>query len=158
MSPPPVICPICGAKVTNVRSTQDFNCSFCKFRRHPATSARINTVANMKNLHQLLNINDISTIYIDGEQIVPSGNHSVKLVALGKDHRKIDCIWSDMTLPFQEDLNEYFHEKFHQLAPGGLLYLSTPVEQLFHTPPPSARPNQFFQSKEHHVPAGTAWL
>lgn len=102
MISPSVICPICGAKIPNAGSAQDFICPFCKFERRPAMGVRIKSI---------------------------SSPHE------------------DMTLPFQEDLNHYFHEKFQQLAPGELWHLSIPVKRPFHKIAPLPGQINFFRAK-----------
>lgn len=52
-----------------------------------------------------------------------------------------------MTLPFAEDLNGYFQEKFHNLKTGELWYLAVPVKRFYHKPPPLPGQVNFFKEK-----------
>lgn len=94
-------CPVCGAKIPNIMSAQNFICRFCRFERRPATSIRHNSI--------------------------PATD--------------------DISLPFQENLNDYFSEKFQQLEPGGLWHLSTPVKRPFQNAPPLPGQINFFRAK-----------
>lgn len=66
--------------------------------------------------------------------------------AIGVRQETISAI-EDMALPFQEDLHDYFHEKFCQMNPGETLHISTPVIGFFQKP--VALPGQinFFRAK-----------
>lgn len=142
-----ITCPICGAKVQNVRSTEHFTCHFCNFERRTAVGTKIISSTELENLPQLIKLKNISTLYFEGEQSIPEETPSVKIMRLNKEHQNIDAIWSPMTLPFQEDLNAYLQEKFRQLAFGGLLYLSTPVKYFWQDPAPLPGQINFFKAK-----------
>ncbi len=45
-----VICPICGAKIPNVRSVQNFICSFCKFERRTAVGLRKKSISSAEDI------------------------------------------------------------------------------------------------------------
>lgn len=96
-----VICPICGAKIIDAGSEQDFACPFCKFERRAA---------------------------VGKWQEAPSSS-------------------DDMSLPFQNNLNDYFQEKFQQLKPGELWQLSLPVNRLYYKPAPLPGQINFFRAK-----------
>ena len=100
-----VTCPICGAKITNGRSSQEYKCFFCAFERRPAPSIAAHQISH----------NDDSLF--------------------------------DLSLPFQEDLNGYFREKFQQLKPDDLLHLSVPVKRPFHKCAPLTGQINFFHAK-----------
>ncbi len=110
MASPSITCPICGAKIPNIPSAQDFTCPFCKFERRTAVGVR------NESFSQPVPFENISEI-------------------------------SDMTLPYIEDLNGYFQEKFAQLKTNNQWYLSTPVNRFYHKP--TALPGQinFFNEK-----------
>ena len=142
-----ITCPICGAKVQNVRSPEHFTCHFCTFEHRTAVGTRIESRAELENLPRLMKLKNISTLYFEGEQSIPEETPSVKIVRLHKEHQDIEAIWSPMTLPFQEDLNAYLQEKFRQLTPRGLLYLSTPVKLFWQDPSPLPGQINFFKAK-----------
>lgn len=54
---------------------------------------------------------------------------------------------SDMTLPYIEDLNGYFQEKFQQLNRNELWYLSTPVNRIYRKNAPLSGQINFFREK-----------
>lgn len=63
------------------------------------------------------------------------------------DQRDIDILWSEELLPFERDVNDYFKSRARSLRPGGLLYLSTPIKNIWGQE--HALPGQinFFRSK-----------
>ena len=142
-----VTCPICGAKITHILSPQDFTCTFCYFNHRTPTGTREQAIPDARNLHQLLKIKHVSTIYIENGQAMPAGTSAVGFAPLTADAQQIEAIWADRVLPFQEDLNQYFQEKYHQLVSGGLLYLSTPVKGYFQNPAPLPGQINFFRAK-----------
>ena len=62
-------------------------------------------------------------------------------------HKEHVCELSNMTLPFQDDLNQYFRQKFQKLAPGETWYLSVPVKRVFQKAAPLSGQINFFTSK-----------
>ncbi|MCK5424257.1 MAG: hypothetical protein KAI89_02715 [Emcibacter sp.] len=53
----------------------------------------------------------------------------------------------DTALPFQEDLHDYFHEKFHLMKPGETLHISTPVIRFLQKPVILPGQINFFRAK-----------
>jgi len=147
----PLACPICGAKISEQYDKHGFICGFCGFERRPAVGQRAYSVLSLEqsfqDMYQILKRGPISEIYLDGQENPLQEKYPAQVIPLSKDSAALDCIWSDMTLPFQQDLPGFFREKFIQLRPGGLLYLSTPVRQIFQRP--AALPGQinFFRPK-----------
>lgn len=150
-----VTCHICGAKISNSNDKYYFTCSFCSFKKTPALGTKQNTEnyleKSLKDIGQMLALKDIHEIYVDGAQEEDlrqiKNEHQVKLIPCADHIQNIDGIWSPMTLPFQDDLPGFFKEKFRQLKPGGMLYLSTPVTRIFQRNLPLTGQINFFKSK-----------
>ncbi|PCI33814.1 MAG: hypothetical protein COB54_02105 [Alphaproteobacteria bacterium] len=144
---PTITCPICGAKISHALSHQDFTCAFCHFEHCTPTGSRDQVIPDVINLSQLLNIKRVSTVYIENGQAMPEDGPALNFCSLAPDDRQVEAIWADRVLPFQENLNQFFQEKYHQLVPGGLLYLSTPVKGYFRNPAPLPGQINFFKAK-----------
>lgn len=146
MKPTSVTCPVCGAKIFHHELPPGYTgyiCRFCYFEHRPCGKSGLKPVIPAANpspdMAQLVRTGHISDIYVEGPReseglresdvINPSGIYPVNPVPLRDDHREIQAIWSEMILPFTENIPEYFSLKFRQLAPGGLLYLSVPVRR-----------------------------
>lgn len=146
-----VTCPVCGAKILPPRPGPGYICYFCKFERRRGPESDKKPIIYFKDIPYILEINNISEIYVEGVKESDLSHsdkkYPGKLIPLGHDHKEIGAIWSDMILPFQENLAEYFSRKFRQLAPGGLLYLSTPVRRRFQGTYPLPGQINFFTSK-----------
>ncbi|VAX03750.1 hypothetical protein MNBD_ALPHA03-570 [hydrothermal vent metagenome] len=150
-----VICPICGAKISNSNNKYHFTCRFCSFKKNPALGTKQNIEnyleKSLKDIGQILALKDIPEIYVDGareedlRQI--KNDHQVKLIPCAGHIQNADGIWAPMVLPFQDDLSGFFKEKFRQLKPGGMLYLSTPVTRIFQKNLPLPGQINFFKSK-----------
>ncbi len=150
-----VICPICGAKISGSNDKYHFTCRFCSFRKTPAFGRRQNPADyfenSFKDIGQILALKDIPEIYVDGAQEEDlrqiKNEHQVKLIPCADHSQNVDGIWAPMILPFQDDLPGFFKEKFRQLKPGGMLYLSTPVTRIFQKNLPLPGQINFFKSK-----------
>ena len=150
-----VICPICGAKilnsVTGLDGKKHFTCGSCSFEKRPALKARNSSEISFQDIAQILALKEIREIYVDGTQEEDlrqiKDKYPVKLVPNANHIQNVNCIWSHMTLPFQDDLPNFFREKFRQLIPGGMLYLSTPVKRTFQKNVPLIGQINFFKSK-----------
>ena len=106
---------------------------------------------SFQDIARLFKIKDISEIYLeaggDSDLLHLPDEYPVKFIPLSHDHRQVPAIWSEMSLPFQENIAEYFSRKYHQLAPGGLLYLSLPVKHRLVKSPTLPGQINFFTSK-----------
>jgi len=157
---PSVHCPVCGATIPRAAGAPGLACSFCGFQRRPAIEADATASPfwlqrSLADLPQLLRIRPVSEIFVDG---VPPQNparnlkrldagYPVKLTPLADSDENIDAIWADMCLPFVADLSVFLNRKFRQLAPGGLLYLSLPVERPLRAAVPLPGQINFFRPK-----------
>ncbi len=146
-----VKCPICGAKILAPKGKQHFTCRYCSFERRQVLEARQSAESSFEDIAQILALKQVYEIYVDGVQtknLQPfETEYQVKLIPNANHIQNIDCIWSPMILPFQEDLAGFFMEKFRQLKPDGLLYLSTPVMWPFQKNAPLAGQVNFFRSR-----------
>ncbi len=113
MASAPVTCPVCGAKIPDALSVQDYICPFCHFERRAAITAQQSLAEDIPERVQNNHVNEIS----------------------------------NMTLPFQDDLNQYFRQKFQKLAPGETWYISVPVKRPFQKTPPLPGQINYFTSK-----------
>jgi len=153
-------CPICGAKILTSDDGQNFTCRFCLFERRPALDAGEDPASSLEiSFQDLVQIQALqgnsgihmAKIHVDdlGEKslIRLQKKYQTTLAPNAKYIQNIDCIWSHMTLPFQENLAGFFTEKFRQLKPGGMLYISTPVRRPLQKNSPLAGQINFFRSK-----------
>lgn len=152
-----VNCPVCGAKIRLMESPQNYHCDFCHFTRRPALEIYHPQYTllqqSFKDLPQLLKLKPLTLLHLDdtyGNDIsceIENFSYPVKIVPLKDCSRNIDAIWSDMTLPFIEDLSGFLSQKFKQLNSGGLLYLSLPVKRPFRSVPPLPGQINYFMPK-----------
>jgi len=150
-----VTCPICGAKISGSNDKYHFTCRFCSFKKTPALEIRQNPAdyieKSFMDIGQILALKKIHEIYVAGAQQEDlrqiKHEYQVKLIPCTSHIQNIDGIWSPMILPFQDDLPGFFKEKFRQLNPGGMLYLSTPVTRVFQKNLPLPGQINFFKSK-----------
>ncbi|NOZ43511.1 MAG: hypothetical protein GXP02_10205 [Alphaproteobacteria bacterium] len=153
MSPISVTCPVCGAKIPDPPSAQGYACCFCGFERRYDPQSGVKAMISggyLTDIPQLLTINPVAEIYLETARppalIQRDNKYPVTLITLSPDYVGLKAVWSDMMLPLQEDPAAYFRQKFHQLAPGGLLYLSTPVKRRFRKRYPLSAQINFFTS------------
>ncbi len=150
-----VTCPICGAKISGSNDEYHFTCRFCSFEKTRALEIRQNLAGCLEksfmDIGQMLALKEIHEIYVDGAQEEDlrqvKHRHQIKLIPAAGHIQKADAIWSPETLPFQDNLPGFFKEKFEQLSPGGMLYLSTPIRRLFQKNLPLTGQINFFKSK-----------
>jgi len=155
MYPSFVTCPICGARNITDSRLAGYICHFCHFERRachePEGRCTASAGKSFQDIVQLFKIKDISEIYLEvGRDSDPPhfpDKYPVKFIPLNHDHRQVSAIWSEMILPFQDNIAEYFSRKYHQLAPGGLLYLSLPVKRRLVKSPTLPGQINFFTSK-----------
>ncbi len=149
-------CAICGAKVNPDPRTSCYRCTFCGFKQQPATSEASSApyqalLTSFKDLPALSALQKTPTIALHGLDPAAIGTlpsvGNVAFTALVAETRDNAAIWADMVLPYVPDLSAFFREKFDQLRPGGLLYLSAPVQRPFLRSSPLPGQINFFQPK-----------
>ncbi|MCF8473804.1 MAG: hypothetical protein K9G26_03830 [Emcibacter sp.] len=144
-------CPICGAKILTSNNIFGFNCAFCGFERKSVmekkTHSQFTLKTSFRDIPKLMKIHKIPEIFIEGIQPTEPHYKDITLSPLNKEHINLDGIWSDMIIPFEADISLFFQEKFRQLKPHGLLYLSAPVKRLFQKNEPYYGQINFFKAK-----------
>lgn len=138
-------CPICGAAFMAPDPLAPQTCHFCGFRHvfkqdHSRTQcAKIAIDEINMTVEKLTRILPESTLYREG--------FDGPFPAYHPDLRDIDIVWSEGLLPFERDLNGYFKDRARSLRPGGLLYISTPIRNLWGAEDTLPGQVNFFRSK-----------
>lgn len=146
------ICPICGAKLPNQPTYDNFCCPHCAFKCDSVSGKNPQNMPAAKqmfaDIQRIQRLKPTPIIYMDNIQasLFPTMEGTI-FHPLTHEEKKIDCIYSPQNLPFESDLTDFFSQRFHQLKSGGLLFLSTPVERPFRSPAPLPGQINFFKAK-----------